>query len=85
MAPKPKSWTAVCGVVMGGLDTLEEMLMCCWAGVQTRQLVLDLVDIPAVPWEEVKNGASSTLLRAASFFIKAQLSNLYLAILKHLY
>lgn len=61
MAPEPTSWVAGCGVVMGGLDALEEMLMCCWAGVQACQLVLGLIDIPRAPREEGKNGASSPL------------------------
>jgi len=58
LVPQPRSGRTGFGGVMeggggnggwgweGGLDTQEEMLMWLWAGVQPRQLVLKLVDIP---------------------------------------
>ena len=60
MAPKPKSWTAGCGVVMGDGHTGRDANVA--AGLEACQLVLDLVDIPPFPWEQGKNGASSKLM-----------------------
>lgn len=60
MAPKPKSWAAGCGVVMGAGRTERDANVA--AGLEARQLVLDLVDIPPAPWEQGKNGASSKLM-----------------------